>query len=71
MKALISDDTSKRKVKPIGKYSTLFGSKSKSHKESRVFSKGREEKELGYKPKEKLSVGFNKTAVWYRQDGYL
>ncbi|MEE9430492.1 MAG: hypothetical protein V3V16_05585 [Melioribacteraceae bacterium] len=71
MKGLTSHDISERKDRPIIKYSFPFSDRTNSQKESRIFSKSKMQKELGYKPRERLREGFNKTAVWYRQDGLL
>lgn len=57
--------------KPLGVSPPLFRRRADWYRQVRAFRIDKAKKELGFEPRIGLDEGLHRTAVWYRQNGYL
>jgi nucleoside-diphosphate-sugar epimerase len=57
--------------RPFGLVPPIFPRRVDWYRQNRAFDIGRAKRELGYAPAVQLDEGLRRTAIWYREKGYL
>jgi nucleoside-diphosphate-sugar epimerase len=71
MPLVIAGHVVEKVCKPFGVVPPIFPRRVDWYRQNRAFDITRAKKELGYVPRIGLEEGLRRTAVWYRENGYL